>query len=111
MEKELLSIVATLKEFRSLLLSAEIHVHTDRKNLTFYNLSTKKVLRWRYYVEKYSPKLHYIEDPKNILADNLSRLHFLPTPTELSTAPTLVPVSDESEPDEVDGYFIINVNF
>ena len=99
MEKE----VATLKEFRSMLLGAEIHIHTDHKNLTFDNLSTQRVLRWRSYVEKYSPKLHHIEGPKNILADNLSRLHHLPTPTYLSLAPSLVPVSDESEPGEVDG--------
>ena len=106
MEKELLSMVATLKDFRSMLLRAEIHVHTDHKNLTFDNLSTQRFLRWRYYVEEYWPKLHYVEGPKNILADNLSRLHCLPTPTELSTAPSRVPVSDESEPDEFDGYFI-----
>ena len=89
-----------------MLLGTEIHVHTDHKNLTFDNLSTQRVLRWRSYVEEYSPKLNYNEGPNNILADNLSRLHLLATPTELSTTPSLVPVSDKSEPDEVDGYFI-----
>ena len=89
-----------------MLLGAEIHVHINQKNLTFDNLSTQRVLRWRSYVEEYSPTLHSIEGPKNILADNPSSLNLLPTPTELSTAPSLVPVSDESEPDEVDGYFI-----
>ena len=73
-ERELLSIVETLKEFRNILLGQKIKVHTDHENLTFKNFNSDRVMRWRLYIEEYSPDLQYIKGTKNIVADALSRL-------------------------------------
>ena len=67
-EKELLSIVETLKEFRNILLGQQITVYTDHKNLTYKNFNTKRVIRWRLVLEEFGPELIYLKGERNIVA-------------------------------------------
>ena len=73
-ERELLAIVETLKEFRTILLGQQIRVYTDHKNLTYKNFNTERVMRWRLILEEYGPELVYVRGETNVVADALSRL-------------------------------------
>jgi RNase H-like domain found in reverse transcriptase len=73
-ERELLSIVETLKEYRNILLGHQIEVFTDHKNLVYKTFNTERVMRWRLIIEEFGPKLTYIKGASNIVADALSRM-------------------------------------
>jgi hypothetical protein len=73
-EKELLSIVETLKEFRDILLGQQFIVHTDHSNILYGKLSNDCITRWRLLLEEYGPKCFHIAGKNNIVADALSRL-------------------------------------
>ena len=73
-ERELLSIVETLKEYRNILLGHEIEVFTDHKNLVYKTFNTERVMRWRLIIEEFGPKLTYIKGESNVVADALSRM-------------------------------------
>ena len=73
-DKELLCVIATLHEFCSMLLGAELHIHTDHKTILNVGDSSERHLHWISYVDENSPTLHYIEGLHYVIADTFSRL-------------------------------------
>ena len=75
-EKELLGVVETLKEFRSILHGQRIKVYTDHKNLKYENstATSQRAMRWRVLLEEYNPEIIYIKGVHNTVADAISRL-------------------------------------
>jgi RNase H-like domain found in reverse transcriptase len=73
-ERELLSIVETLKEYRNILLGQQIEVFIDHKNLVYKTFNTEHVMRWRLIIQEFGPKFTYIKGASNIVADALSRM-------------------------------------
>ena len=74
-EQELLAVVETLKEFKTILFGMDIIIHTDHQNLTYKTpcLSSDRVMRWRLLLEEYCPRWVYMKGVKNVIADMMSR--------------------------------------
>jgi hypothetical protein len=89
-----------------MLLDVDIHVFTDHKNLTFDTLKMQRVLHWHTRIEEFSPMLHFIKGPRNILANNLSRLHHLVTPAQITEGKKLVEPAKVSNEEEDKAYFL-----
>ena len=75
-EKELLSIVECVKEFRNILFGYKIRVYSDHKNLVHAATmsQSQRVMRWRLILEEYGPDIMHIKGEDNIVADAISRL-------------------------------------
>ena len=76
-EKEMLSVIEALKEFRTMIFGYPIDIYTDHQNWTYDKvIRNSRVLRWRLLLEEFAPTFHYIKGKKNVVADALSRLPF-----------------------------------
>ena len=97
-EKELLYIVASLKEFRNILLRHQIKVYTYHKNLTYIFFNTERVMCWRLILEYFGPELKYIKGKNNVVTDALSCLENIPN-QEILNISELYGYDDEDLPD------------
>ena len=70
----------TLREFRSMLLGAELHIHTDHNNILNIGDSSQRRLGWISYVDEYGPELHYVKGSANNVADTFLCLAWKDTP-------------------------------
>ena len=75
-EKELLSIVECVKEFRNILFGYPITVFSDHKNLVHAATvsQSQRVMRWRMILEEFGPDIRHIAGIDNVVADAISRL-------------------------------------
>jgi RNase H-like domain found in reverse transcriptase len=56
-ERELLTIVETLKEFCNILLGHKIRIFTDHQNLAYKIFNTERVMQWHLLIEEFGPEL------------------------------------------------------
>jgi hypothetical protein len=105
-KKKCFPLLQLSKKIGGMLLVADIHLFTNHENLTFNNLKTQCVLCWHTKIEEFSPMLHYIEGPRNILANNLSKLHCLVTPAQIAEGKKLVEPAEVSNEEEDKAYFL-----
>ena len=65
----MLSIVETIKEFKTILLGYKIEIHTDHKNLLHEALLmlSNRAMRWRLIIKKYGPKICIFQIEKMLL--------------------------------------------
>ncbi len=73
-------------------------------------LLSKSVLCWHTKIEEFSPMLHYIEGPLNILANNLSRIHHLIILAQIAEGKKLVEPAEVSNKEENKVYFLDKEN-
>ncbi len=101
-DKEHLCVVVTLKEFRLMLLGAELHIYTNHKNILNVGDLSERRLHWISYVDEYGPTLHHIEGPHNNIADTFSRLLRKDVPSTLVGKTVAHIVSNSESSNEIE---------
>ena len=56
-EREIISIVETIKGFRTILIGQKLRIYNNHKNLTCKCFNTDRVFKWRLILEEYSPDI------------------------------------------------------
>lgn len=88
-DRELLAIYLAIRHFRRMFEGKEITVYTDHKPLTFAltrdNSKTETQLRTRYlhYISQFTTKIIHIEGKENVVADALSRIETITSPSPI----------------------------
>ena len=85
-DKEALSFLEALHEYRSILYGAQIRLWTDHKNLAQRDINSPRLLRWRLLIEEFNPDIRFWSSDKNFGADAVSRLA-LREEAEMSAVP------------------------
>ena len=75
-EKELLSIIETFREFCSILLGSKVCIYTDHQNLThkLTSFTTQCISWWNLLLEEFQPTFCYKQSITNFIVDTLSRV-------------------------------------
>ncbi len=96
--------MATLKEFWDMLLSADIHIFMEHKNLMFNTLKTQCVLRCIQKLNRVSS--HNVIGPPQYSSHNNPRLHCLVIPAQIVEGKKLVDPTEVSNEEEDEVYFL-----
>ncbi|XP_022833162.1 uncharacterized protein LOC111361060 [Spodoptera litura] len=88
-DRELIAIYLAIRHFRRMFEGKEITVFTDHKPLTFAllrnNSKTETPMRTRYlhYISQFTSKILHIEGKDNVVADALSRIDTITSPSPI----------------------------
>ncbi len=78
MEKEVYAILKSIDHFRTIISHAYVKIFTDNSNSIFsLNTPTKRIYRWKRFLNEYNFSLEFVSGCKNEAADYLSRIYKL----------------------------------
>lgn len=89
-EKEFLAIIHALKKWRHYLLGKPFILYTDHHSLQYVltqKTPTGRIARWMDVLAEYSFEIRYIQGPKNVVADCLSRKEIDAPPGKIQILP------------------------